>query len=194
MEQAVVYANRISAPQVNAGAGYNLVNNANYANNSFNVGVGIEMDYNAMANKYESYSANAQLKLAETEIDLFEKNLQYRVRKALNSLDKAYKDIPLAKEEMDIAAKNLDMIFDNYKNNKNSYIDLLNAQDLYIGSLKNYVNANYDYNFDLIQLEMAMHEHLIDYHDDAEHAVNFHEGDESSTLGKLIRCNKKHKP
>ena len=41
---------------------------------------------------------------------------------------------------------------------------------------------------------MAMHEHLIDYHDDAEHVADFHEGDENNTLSKLIRCNKKHKP
>jgi len=194
MEQAVLLTKRQNYPELNVSGGYNFVNTSKYSNNGFNVALGLETDINFMENKYEIAGAKAQLDIASTEIELFAKNLSYRVRKALNSLNKTYANLPIANEQMNAAAKNFDKIFEQYKSGKANYIDVFNAKNLYIESLENYINSQVEYNAALINLEMAMHEHLIDYHDDAEHAVNFHAGDENSTLSKLIKCNKKHKP
>ena len=79
------------------------------------------------------------------------------------------------------------------ENNKSSQIELETARNLYFDSLKEYVVAEYDYNSALIALERTMHKHIIDYHDDAEHAINHHSQNVGGALGRMIYCNKKHK-
>lgn len=91
------------------------------------------------------------------------------------------------------ATEYFDITYSNYEKDIASQLDLEYAKDAYIRSIKDYTNSEFNYNIALIKFEMAMHEHLIDYHDDAEHAAEYHEGQEGDALSKLIKCGKKHK-
>ena len=194
MEQALISIKRNYYPELNAGVGYDFVNTNKYTNNGLNVTVGMNASLNAMRQKYDVKGAKAQLNLAETELMTFKDNLYFTVRKNINLVDSAYKNIPECKKQVQFAQKYFEQGIVYYDENKIDYFEFEYTKECYINSLNAYINSQYEYNIALINLEMSMHEHLLDYHDDAEHAVNYHEGDENSTLGKLIRCGKKHKP
>ncbi len=193
-EQALLVVKRSYYPELKAGAGYDLINTNLYNNNGLSVAVAIDSSINAMRQKYDLKGAKAQLELADTEIKTFKENLYFTVRECLNDVETSYNNLPVYKNQMDKSSENFDKTFDNYKSDKMNQLELENAREVYIQSVKDYIDSMHDYNISLINLEMAMHEHLIDYHDDAEHAADYHEGDENSALSRLIRCNKKHKP
>jgi len=192
-EQALIFVKRNYYPSINAGLGYDFVNSNIYNNNGLSVAVTVDSTINGMRQKYDIKGAKAQLALADTEIDTFKDNLYFSVRKNLNTAEIAYKNIPVCKNQMDKAAEYFDITYKNYLLNKMVQLDLEDARMLYIKSVNDYISSQFEYNLALIQLEKSMHEHLIDYHDDAEHAADFHEGNENEALSKLIRCNKKHK-
>lgn len=193
-EQALVFVKRSYYPSLNAGVGYDFLNTNHFNNNGLSVALTIDSTINGMRQKYDLQGAKAQLNLADTEIETFKDNLYFTVRKSLNNVNCTYKNLSTYKDKMDIATENFELTYNNYKSNKMNQLELENSVQEYFHSLIDYINSQFDYNISLIKLEMAMHEHLIDYHDDAEHAAEFHEGDENNTLSKLIRCNKKHKP
>ena len=193
MAQALLFVKRSYYPELNAGVGYDFIKSNKFKNNGLTVAVGMDASLNAMRQKYDVRGAQAQLDLADTEITTFKKNLYFTVRKSVNTLETAYNNLPISKSQMDKAAENFNETYKNYKSNTMNEVDMQYAMTLYHEALLNHINAQYEYNTALIRLEMAMHEHIIDYHDDAEHAVEYHEGDENNTLWKLIRCNKKHK-
>ncbi len=193
-EQALISVKKSYYPSLNAGVGYDFVNSNLFSNNGLNVAVTIDASINAMKQKYDVKSAKSQLALADTEIETFKDDLYFTVRKCLNDVKASHDNLAVYKDKMVAAAENFDLTFNNYKSDKMNQLELEHSREEYFNSLKDYINSQFDYNISLIKLEMAMHEHLIDYHDDAEHAADFHEGDESDTLSKLIKCNKKHKP
>ena len=194
MNQALISVKRNYYPELKAGVGYDFVNSNKYSNNGLNINVGMDASLNAMRQKYDIKGAKAQLDLADTQITTFKDNLYFKVRENINLVDAAYKTIPICKKRMGMAAKYFEQCVLNYEEGKIDQLELEDAKARYIESMTDYVNSQYGYNIALIKLEMSMHEHLLDYHDDAEHVMNYHSGDENNALGKLIRCGKKHKP
>ena len=192
LEQALLLVKRSYYPELNAGVGYDFLNTNQFKNNGLSVGVSVESSINAMRQKYDIKGAKAQLELADTEIETFKKNLYFTVRKCLNNVNTTYKNISENKEKMQKASQYFDITYSNYNKNITSQLDLEYAKEVYINSINEYTKAEYKYNIALINLEMAMHYHLIDYHDDAEHAAEYHEGDENESLSKFIQCGKKH--
>lgn len=192
-EQALIMVKRNYYPNLNAGVGYNFLNTNKYNNNGLTVAVSVDSSINAMRQKYDVKGAKAELALADTELETFKKNLYFTVRKCLNVVNTTYKNISENKEKMKKASEYFDVTYSNYEKDIASQLDLEYAKDAYIRSIKDYTNAEYNYNIALIKFEMAMHEHLIDYHDDAEHAAEYHEGQEGDALSKFIKCGKKHK-
>ena len=193
MEQALISIKRNYYPELKAGVRYDFVNSNKYSNNGLNVAVGVDSSLNAMRQKYDVKGAKAQLNFAETEITTFKDNLYFKVRKNINDLDTAYKNLSTYKNNMSLAAKYFEKIMYYYELGKTDHFELVYSKDVYIDAIKAYINSQYAYNIALINLEMSMHEHLADYHDNAEHAVKYHVGDEGNAMGKLIRCKKKHK-
>ena len=193
-EQALLVVKRSYYPELKAGAGYDFINSNLYNNNGFSVAVAVDSSINAMRQKYDVKGAKSQLELADTEIKTFKENLYFTVRECLNDVETSYNNLSLYKSQMNKASEGFKIFYDNYLSDKAGQLELESSRKMYIDSLFDYINSLYDYNISLIELEMAMHEHLIDYHDDAEHAADYHEGDENGTLSKLIRCTKKHKP
>ena len=193
-EQALIFVKRSYYPELNAGVGYDFLNSNKFNNNGLSVAVTIDSTINGMRQKYDLKGAKAQLDLADTEIETFKKDLYFTVRKCINDVDSTYKNLSPSRDEMKKAAEYFDLTYENYLKDIMYQLDLEDARWLYVESLIDYINSQFVYNIALIQLEMSMHEHLIDYHDDAEHVADYHEGDENNALSKLIRCGKKHKP
>ena len=193
MEQALLYVKRKYYPELNLGAGYDFINSNEEKNNGFTIAANLSASINAMRQKFDIKGSIAQVNLAETQIKTFKSNLYFSVRKSLNVVNKTYNKIPVKKSQLKFAANNLNLISENYYNNKATQIEFETARNLYFNSLTEYVIAEYDYNSALIALERAMHKHIIDYHDDAEHAIEYHNKNVGGALSKMIYCNKNHK-
>ena len=78
-----------------------------------------------------------------------------------------------------------------YKTGQQNYISLQDARKDYIKALDNYVTSLYDYNISLIQVEMAMHYHLVDIHHKTEHAMCYHSEELINHLNEVLGCDEK---
>lgn len=193
MEQALLVIKRSYYPELSADAGYNLVNTNHYVNNDFTVGVNLSASLNAQELKYKLKSASAQINLAQTEIDKFKKNLYFQVQKALNDVDKAEKEIPIAQQRLETAYDYLQTSKEDYKQDKINQLELQSAREAYYNSIIYCSDALYEYNTALINLEISMHYHLIDLHDRTEHAIKYHDEDIINNFNNIMDCGKHKK-
>ena len=73
----------------------------------------------------------------------------------------------------------------------NNYVALQNARKEYITAIEEYINSLYNYNLALIQVEMAMHYHIVDIHHKSEHAMQYHSEELIEHLNKVLGCDEK---
>lgn len=190
MKESLKYIKRTYFPDLNVNTAYQL-NNTNFAtNNSFQVGVSLDSEINLMDLKHSISKANNELKIAQNEIKLFKKDLYYEIKRAFNNVEKAKNQVPLAKESVETALENLSVVEQGYIDNKLDYTALQDARNDYLKALYRYVDSIYDYNISLIQVEMAMHYHLIDIHHKSEHAVKYHAQELEEHLNKVLECDR----
>ena len=192
MIQNLKYIKRIYFPALtgNVGYGYNN-NNIMDSNNSLQIGVNLSSTVNLMELKHSISGADAQLKLADNEIKLFKKDLYYEVKRAFNNVDRAQAQIPTTREAVITALKGLKAAENYYDNQTLSYTSLQIGRKDYIEALNNYVESIYNYNISLIQVEMAMHYHLVDIHHKSEHAVHYHAKELEEHLNKVLECDER---
>ena len=188
MEQSLLYIKRAYFPDLTANAGYNFYNTNQTTDNGFHVGVNLSSSVNLMELKHSIKGADAQINLAENEIVLFKKDLYYEVKRAFNNVEKAEKEIPTAKTEVVQALENFEIVEKKYIAGEVDYIALLNARKDYISALNVYVDSLYNYNIALIQVEMAMHYHIVDIHHKSEHAMHYHSAELIEHLNKVLGC------
>lgn len=188
MEQSLLFIKKAYFPDLTANAGYNFYNTSQTADNSFHVGVNLNSSVNLMELKHSIKGADAQVNLAENEIALFKKDLYFEVKRAFNNVEKAEKEIPTAKIEVVQALENFDIVEKKYIAGEVNYLAMLNARKDYISALTAYVNSLYDYNVALIQVEMAMHYHIVDIHHKSEHAMRYHSEELIEHLNKVLGC------
>src|SRR5574344_105609 len=193
MEQALLFIKRSYYPELSGGVSYYFLKSNKYSNDGLGVNVNLTSSLNAMRQKYDLKGGIAQLNLAQNEIEKFKQNLYFRVRKAINVVNKTNEELPLANDKLKKAEKNFNLVKIGYNSGKNNQLELQNARNLYYLALSDIVNSQYEYNIALIELEMSMHYHMIDYHDDAEHAVEYHQDNVSKNLSELVNCKKNHK-
>ena len=191
MNESLKYIKKSYLPDINANVGYQF-NNTNFAsNNSLQTGVSLDAAINPMELKHSIAKANNELKLAENEIKLFKKDLYFEVKRAFNNVEKAQNQIPESKKEIKIALENLFSVEEAYNSNKLDYTSLQDAREDYILALNSYVKNLYDYNLALIQVEMAMHYHLVDIHHESEHAIKYHSKELEEHLNKVLECDRR---
>ena len=191
MDEALKFVNRVYMPELKGSVGYRL-NNTNFAtNNSLQVGLELEDTVNFMEAHYDSKRAENEVNIANNEIKLFKKNIQFELLRAFNNIQKAQSQIPEAQKGVEISIKNYTIVEDLYKKDKIDYTSLHDAREDYIRALDNYIMGLYDYNMALIQLEMAMHYHLTDIHHKAEHAMSYHPKELEEHLNKVLECDRK---
>ena len=192
MEQALKYVKRTYFPELSASVGYGYNNtkftNESTSNNSLRVGVNLSSSLNMMELKHSIKGAKAQLDIADNEITLFKKDLYYELQRAFNNVEKAKKQVPEAKKQVSQALKNLNTIENKYVKNQLNYTSLQDARIDYINSLNTYIESIYNYNISLIQVEMAMHYHMIDIHHKSEHALHYHSSELLEHLNKALEC------
>ena len=191
MEQNLLYIKRTYLPDLTANAGYGFNNSNQTANNSFKVGVNLSSSVNLMELKHSIKGADAQLSIADNEIELFKKDLYFEVKKALNNVDKFQNQIPTAKMEVEQSLENLHLVEEQYKSNQLNYVALQDARKDYNNALTKYIETMYDYNVSLIQVEMAMHYHIVDIHHKSDHAVHYHSDELIKHLNEVLGCDEK---
>ncbi len=191
MEQSLLYIKRMYFPDLTANVGYGFNNNnIENTNNSLRVGVNLSSSVNLMELRHSIKGADAHVALADNEITLFKKDLYFELKRAFNNVDKAERQIPIAKKVLLQAEASLKVVETQYKNDKDEvdYTSYRDAIDDYIYALKQYVNALYNYNIALIQVEMAMHYHIVDIHHKSEHAMHYHSDDLIQHLTEALGC------
>lgn len=191
MEQNLLYIKRTYLPDLTANAGYGFNNSNQTVNNSFKVGVNLSSSVNLMELKHSIKGADAQLSIADNEIELFKKDLYFEVKKALNNVDKYQNQIPTAKMEVEQSLENLHLVEEQYKSNQLNYVALQDARKDYTNALTKYIETMYDYNVSLIQVEMAMHYHIVDIHHKSDHAVHYHSDELIKHLNEVLGCDEK---
>lgn len=191
MEQNLLYIKRTYLPDLTANAGYGFNNSNQTANNSFKVGVNLSSSVNLMELKHSIKGADAQLSIADNEIELFKKDLYFEVKKALNNVNKYQNQIPTAKMEVEQSLENLHLVEEQYKSNQLNYVALQDARKDYTNALTKYIETMYDYNVSLIQVEMAMHYHIVDIHHKSDHAVHYHSDELIKHLNEVLGCDEK---
>lgn len=141
--------------------------------------------------KHNIKGADAQVNLADNEIILFKKDLYFEVKRAFNNVEKSEKQIPTARLEASQALENLRAVENGYKSNELDYVALQNARKDYIMAVNEYIDSLYNYNMALIQVEMAMHYHIVDIHHKSEHAMQYHFAELIEHLNKVLGCDEK---
>ena len=188
MEQSLKYVKRTYFPELTAGAGYGYVNSTEASNNSFAVGVNLGTSVNLMDLKHSIKGADAQLKIADNEINLFKKDLSYEVQRALNNLEFAQDDVPYAQKTATQALENINVVEQEYMNGSLNYVALQDARKDYITAMQNYITSLYFYNKSLIQVEEAMHYHIVDIHHKSQHAMTEHSDELIEHLNEALGC------
>ncbi len=189
MIQSLLYIKRMYFPDLTANAGYGFNNTNTYStNNSFQVGVNLNSSVNLMELRHSIKGADAQVNIAENEINLFKKDLYYEVKRAFNNLEKSQSQIPVAQMGAEQALSTLNLVREKYVSGNLDYVALQKAREDYIFAVNKYINALYDYNMSLIQVEMSMHYHIADIHHKSEHAVHYHSSELIEHLNKALGC------
>lgn len=188
MEQSLLFIKRTYFPDLTANAGYNFYNTNQTYDNSFHIGVNLNSSVNLMELKHSIKGANAQVNLADNEIILFKKDLYYEVKRAFNNIEKYEQEIPTAQTEVLQALDNFEIVENKYNSGEVNYIALQEAKKNYIFAITEYINSLYNYNIALIQVEMAMHYHIVDIHHKSEHAMKYHSEELIEHLNKVLGC------
>lgn len=198
MVQNLKFIKRTYLPELTANVGYGF-NNAtetggtNFSNNSLQVGVNLSTNVNLMQLKHSIKGADAQLKMADNEISLFKKDLYFEVQKAFNNVEFAESDVPYAQATAVKALDNINTVEKLYQDGTLNYVALQDARKDYITAMQNYIVSLHFYNKSLIQMEEAMHYHLVDIHHKSQHAISKHSDELIEHLNEALGCDEKEK-
>ncbi len=191
MEQALQYVKRTYLPELSANVGYGYNNSTEASNNSLQVGVNLSTSVNLMELRHSIKGADAQLKLADNEINLFKKDLYFEVQRAFNNIDFAADDVPYAQNTATLALKNINTVEKLYESGVLNYVALQDARKDYITAMQNYITSLTFYNKSLIQVEEAMHYHIVDIHHKTQHAMMEHSDELIEHLNEALGCDEK---
>ena len=144
--------------------------------------------------KHSIKGADAQLSIADNNIELFKKDLYFEVQRAFNNLEFAEEDVPYAQSTATKAVENLNTVEKLYKNGALNYVALQEARKDYITAMQSYVNSLFFYNKSLIEVEEALHCHLVDIHHKSKHAITKHSDELIEHLNEALDCQGKEKP
>ena len=194
MEQALKYVKRQYFPELTAGVGYGYNNSTIASNNGLQVGVNLSSSVNLMELKHSIKGADAQLKLADNEIELFKKDLYFEIQKAFNNLDFAEEDVGYAQSTAIKAIDNLNTVEKLYKEGALNYVALQEARKDYITAAQGYIISVDFYNRSLIEVEEALHYHIVDIHHKTQHAMLKHSDELIEHLIEALNCDENEKP
>ena len=191
MNQSLKYVKRTYFPDLTANVGYGYNHTNENSNNSLGVGVNLNAGINLMELKHSIKGADAQLKLADNEIALCKKDLYFEVQKALNNLEFAESDVPYAQSTAIQSIKNINLIEKLYQSGTLDYNALQDARKDYIAAMQSYITSLHFYNQSFIQVEEALHYHIVDIHHKTQHAMISHSDELIEHLNEALGCDEK---
>ncbi len=196
MEQSLKYVKKTYLPDLTGNIGYgygNIKSNLDKraSNNSMQIGINLTSEVNIKELYHGIKSADAQLKTADNEIDLFKQDLFFELKRAFNNIEKSKKRIKIAQMQAEQAFYNLKLVIEIYKKGEVDYTALQDARKDFLNGEEAYINALFDYNLALIQVEMAMHLHIADIHHKSEHAMRYHANELLEHINKALSCDEK---
>ncbi len=193
MKESLNYIRKTYLPDLTGSIGYGFNNTIPASNNSFQVGINLNSSVNIMELKHNIKGADAQIKIADEEINNFKENLFFEVQRAFNNVNMSEAKINLALEEIKNSLQTYLDVLVKYKHKKINYLNVQTAKNDYINSVQEYINSLYEYNIALIQVEMAMHYHIVDIHHKSKHAMHYHSEELIDHLNKVLGCDEEHK-
>lgn len=196
MEQSLKYIKKTYLPSLTGTVGYNYGNiksnnEERASNNSLQIGVNLTSEVNIKELYHGIKGADAQLKMADNEIDLFKQDLFFEIKRAFNNVNKSEKQIKIAQSQAEQAFYGLKLVIDEYKQGQVDYTALQDARKDFTSAEEAYITALYDYNIALIQVEMSMHMHIADIHHKSEHAMRYHANELLEHINKALACDEK---
>lgn len=192
MQQSVYYIKRQYYPDLVGNVGYGYNNSRYYSNNNMRMYVNLNSTVNIKQLKHEIDRAQSQVNMAINDIDLFKQDLYFEVKKYFLTTEKDARQIPAAKIKVEQAFENYELALAKYEAGTNDYIALQNARENYNLAKLLYVEKIYNYNISRSNLEIAMHYHLDDIHQQAEHALHYHYKELINKLEAALHCGHDH--
>ena len=193
MKEALNYVQKTYLPDLTGDIGYGFNKTIPTSNNSLHVGVNLNTSVNLMELRHNIKGADAQIKIAEEEINNFKSNLFFEVQRAFNNVNMAEEKINITLSEIEASLETYIDVLEKYKNKKLNYLNVQEAKNDYINAIHDYINSLYEYNISLIQVEMAMHYHIADIHHKSKHAMHYHSEELIDHLNKVLDCGEEHK-
>lgn len=198
MENSLKYIKRTYLPDLRGEIGYEYGNikahgEERASNSGLKIGVNLSSEVNIKELYHSIKGADAQLKAADNEIDLFKQNLFYEVKRAFNNLDKSLEKTYTAKEQAEYAFYALKTVEEKYRKNEIPCGAVQSAGKDYMEAEENYIDSLYNYNAAVIQIEKAMHIHAADIHHKSEHALRHHADELIEHLNKALSCRENEK-
>ena len=137
-------------------AGYHTPMTWNWA-----IGVGVQFPIFSGFNTYAQYETlKARQNNIEAEADVLKQGIILQVKQAGLNLQQANDSITASKKAMDSAHLNLELAEERYTTGAGSIIELTDAETLFASTSAAYIQAIYQYNIALAQLDRA--EGIID--------------------------------
>ena len=188
MKQSLQYVKREYLPDLTGNVGYGFNNTRDYANSSLMMSVNLSSNVNVKQLKHEIDRAQAQVNLASNDMDKFRQDLYFEVKKAYLNVLRAEKQVLSSEEKLREAQENFEIVNSAYDSGDTDYIAYQRAREDFNNTKKQYAGMIYEYNISLANLEIAMHTHVDNLHEKAEHAMQYHYKDLIKGLDASLQC------
>lgn len=146
-EESLKQVKRTWAPEITAGAGYNLRRMDGQSNTGFTASAGLDFPMiNIMDIKYRIDEGKSYLDIAKDNVDLSEKNINFEVQKYYLAMRRLEKTIPLMADKVRQTLENFELADGRYAVGLNNFIELQDAQTNYNNAQLAFVQSVFDYN------------------------------------------------
>ena len=188
MKQALIAVKRQYFPDLTGNVGYGFNNTREYANSSLIMSVNLSSAINIKQLKHEIDRAEAEVNIASNDVDKFRQNLYFMVKKAYLNVLRSEKQVKSSQMKLVQAQENFELVNSLYENMETDYIAYQRAREDFNNAKSQYINMLYEYNTSLANLEIAMHTHVDNLHERAEHAMQYHYKDLLKKLDASLEC------
>lgn len=188
MKQSLIAVKRQYFPDLTGNVGYGFNNTREYSNSSLMMSVNMSSAVNIKQLKHEIDRAEAEVNIAANDIEKFRQNLYFAVKKAFLNVLRSEKQVKSSEQKLIQSKENFDLVNSAYNDEEADYIAYQKAREDFNNSKIHYVKMLYEYNTSLSNLEIAMHTHVDNLHERAEHAMQYHYKDLLKKLDASLEC------
>jgi TolC family type I secretion outer membrane protein len=159
-EESIYLAKTGFLPVISGNAAYNrasVVDQALYKQEGWNAGVSISIPiFSGFLTYHQVNEADANYKAAKANYDLLKQNVVLEVQQAYLNLLAAADRIPTSEIAQRQATENLEIAAGRYNAGVGNPIEVTDAQIIYTNAKTTYIQALYDYNVAVANLEKSM--------------------------------------